>query len=239
MLRKWLVCSTTLDVSCKIYRHYLQKPGFGICFIQNNWCWQASLRRVADCQWPSWYLADCLFYCLVITFCPFLFLALFFPPRLFCFLLISIQSIFLLTLHIVFSLWGTLSLKTPSFWTFFSLVIPLSICSRLVQREQGLSMKIFDYTPRLLTLLTSLTPSPPALKPFFLLCFTHPNPHNPQTPSTLFVSTCLHSANEWCQLRWKLNKQCILQREITKTCLHLIMVVCWISRLWITSCTCF
>lgn len=162
-----------------------------------------------------------------------------FPHACSAFFSFPFNPFFLLTLHIVFSLWGTLSLKTPSFRTFFSLVIPLSICSRLVQREQGLSMKIFDYTPRLLTLLTSLTPSPPALKPFFLLCFTHPNPHNPQTPSTLFVSTCLHSANEWCQLRWKLNEQCILQREITKTCLHLIMVVCWISRLWITSCTCF
>lgn len=236
MLRKWLVCSTTLDVSCKIYRHYLQKPGFGICFIQNNWCWQASLRRVADCQWPSWYLADCLFYCLVITFLSISLLGalLSSTPVL---LPSHFHSIYFfahspLSRHAFFknSFLSNLFLtRHPSF--YFQ---PSGAAWTGTEHED---IRLHAKTPDTPHFFNSFPSSP---KTFFSpLRFTHPNPHNPQTPSTLFVSTCLHSANEWCQLRWKLNKQCILQREITKTCLHLIMVVCWISRLWITSCTCF
>lgn len=82
-------------------------------------------------------------------------------------------------------------------------------CSRLVQCEQGLSMKIFNYTSRILD--SPLFLFSPCISP----ALTHPlqtptHPHlllfQPSLSSTLFVSTCLHSANEWRQLQWKIEQ---------------------------------
>ncbi|MED6255134.1 hypothetical protein ATANTOWER_005114 [Ataeniobius toweri] len=61
--------------------------------------------------------------------------------------------------------------------------------NRLVQREQGLSMKIVHNTPRLL------------LDTFHFFFYSLLQPVYYPPPPSLFVSTCLHSAKEGCHLQ--------------------------------------
>lgn len=91
------------------------------------------------------------------------------------------------------------------FLFFFSPSISsVCVCSRLVQREQGLSMRRFNNTPRLLDTPNFLFEPRSTIKTFYPGDSTPshpPPPPHPSLPSTLFVSTCLHSINEWCQLQ--------------------------------------
>lgn len=73
-------------------------------------------------------------------------------------------------------------------------------------------------------------------KPPNLVSPTHPSPL--LYPSTLFVSTCLHSANEWCQMLSILNKQYKISLVAPDFWTHLMVtlysfepqVVCHVAR---------
>lgn len=152
----------------------------------------------ADCRWLVVMLGrlpfvrfSCLtFFIHLSSSCRLLFLFSFFTLCLHFFIpLISIQSVSSHS-HVHHSLCtalrGSFSFQSLSvFLTSFLLVIPLSRRSRLVQCEQGLSMKIFNYTPRLLDTPHFLLNSPPPLQPFPLR-FSHSHSHLPHPhPSTL------------------------------------------------------
>ena len=131
-------------------------------------------RRTLSLTWGDarWQNAICTFSHLILFFSSSPSLSSFFLCHA-KFLLISIQSVFPFDpLHVFLSvlLSGTLFLLPESlFRSLFyltcrlSLSLSLSLCSRLVQCEQGLSMKIFNYTPRLPRTLptSSVTPLGP------------------------------------------------------------------------------
>lgn len=130
------------------------------------------------------------------------------------FLLITIQSASphsLSRLSVCTPLWGSFSFQSL-FVSFLTCQPSLSVCSRLVQCEQGLSMKIFNYRPRLLDTPHLLFNSPPSLKP--LPPAFHPLSH-PQSPP-LSTLTFLNSFCKYMftQCKWMVSTAVKIEQTV-------------------------